>query len=195
MCRLEALRHAHGQLHLDWSPTSYRWFIGTNRAAALTGRGLRHQALPPRARANPLGLSALLRCGDGRLLLGRRSMAVAYHPGRIHPFAGTLEPDDPPDPFTQMLRELDEELAVGGDEISSIALIAIAEDRALAQPELIFEVLCRRSSAELCRRLDVLEHTHAVAVEERAEAIAQALADADCTPIAQAALSAALAER
>ena len=86
MCRLEHFTTKDG-LHLHLSPTSYKYFIGTNGQhphwADLYGQHVM---------ANPVGTSVLLRSTDGQLLCGQRSQSVALYPGCAHPFGGTLEP-------------------------------------------------------------------------------------------------------
>ncbi len=138
--------------------------------------------------ANPVGLSAALLTADRRLLLGHRSQSVAYYPGRIHPFAGSLEPKDA-SLFAAVGRELSEELSLAADHLRSIRCIGIAEDPSLCQPELIFAVESSRTLAETEARLDPVEHNTMVAISAGAQGIEKALADeARLTPIAIASL-------
>ena len=85
MCRLErwTVSPDGSRLRLSLSETSYKPFYGTNMS---------HPELADRfgadVMANPVGVSPALETADGYLLLGRRNSAVAYYPGRLHPFAG-----------------------------------------------------------------------------------------------------------
>ena len=65
-----------------------------------------------------LGISVALISRDQRLVMGRRNERVAYYPGRIHPFAGALEPADELDIFAAVRRELQEELGLA--EIAAV---------------------------------------------------------------------------
>ncbi|HTL29947.1 MAG TPA: hypothetical protein VL282_12030, partial [Tepidisphaeraceae bacterium] len=86
MCRLESFSATPTSLDLHVSRTSYRTFLGTNMSLGVVG------SFGPSVLANPIGLSTSMQSSDGHLLLGRRNEAVAYYPGRIHPFAGAAEP-------------------------------------------------------------------------------------------------------
>ncbi len=184
MCRLESFRVDGDTLRLSVSPTSYKSFLATN----LAGPG-RVERFGPAVAANPVGVSALLTTADGWLLLGRRSAAVAHHPHRVHPFAGTLEPGDVPDVFGAVRRELREELGLDGAAIGSLACLGMVRDGAIDQPELIFAVDSTLGRAEIERGLDGAEHDGLVAIPAMREGIERALADAgDWTPVARGAV-------
>src|SRR5215212_4346367 len=153
MCRLESFEAGVDELKLVWSKTSYKDFAGTNmhnpQFAAEHGAA---------AMANPIGMSAALVSADGFLLMGKRNERVAYYPGRIHPFAGAMEPEDRGDVFWAVERELAEEMAVEMGQIVGMRCVGIAEDRGLAQPELIFYVEVTKTAGELREKLDRGEH-------------------------------------
>jgi 8-oxo-dGTP pyrophosphatase MutT (NUDIX family) len=142
--------------------------------------------------ANPVGLSCILRSADGRLLLGRRSDTVAYYPGRVHPFAGSLEPGEgmmPPQVFSEMRRELSEELSIDASDMKDLCCIGLAEDVSLRQPELMFSARCHLSLSQIERQLDASEHHALWSVQDEASAVAEALGStALLTPVAVAAL-------
>ncbi|QOV89053.1 NUDIX hydrolase [Humisphaera borealis] len=195
MCRLESFDVSPAGVRIGMSRTSYKSFWGTN---------VSHPELAdqygPGVLANPIGLSPALLTADGWLLLGRRNERVAYYPGRVHPFSGTLEPDDgsgdgerdAPDVFAAVRRELHEEVRVGASDIVSMRLIGLAEDARLRQPELIFgvETLLSRGQVEL--QLDQAEHRDVVAIPAEPAAVKAAVQASgvagEFTPIAIATL-------
>ena len=186
MCRLERWTATTERLQLHISPASYKPFYGTNltRAAELA------EQYGADVLVNPIGLSALVESVDGWLLLGRRNSSVAYYPGRIHPFAGSLEPavdHSDPDVFKEMRRELREELTES--DLLSLRCIGMVEDLALLQPELIFHAGARRTRDEIEAMLAPEEHRSLHAIEANRTAVARALEDADLTPVASAALA------
>src|SRR2546423_316715 len=73
----------------------------------------------PQVLANPVGVSPALLTADNYLMMGRRNASVAYYPGRIHPFAGALDPQDS-DVFAAVRRELKEELAFEIQDVTEI---------------------------------------------------------------------------
>jgi 8-oxo-dGTP pyrophosphatase MutT (NUDIX family) len=152
MCRLESWHATPVELRLTLSPTSYRPFLGTNMAnpqlADEHGRGVM---------ANPVGVSPALLTADGFLMLGRRNGSVAYYPGRVHPFAGSLEPTDA-DVFAAVRRELAEELSLGDADLADLRCTGVAEDVSLRQPELIFAAATRLTRLQVEARVDPDEH-------------------------------------
>jgi hypothetical protein len=184
MCRLESSRADDASLSMLFSQTSYKCFCGTNmhnpQFAAQHG---------PAAMANPLGLSVALISRDGSLVLGRRNERVAYYPGRIHPFAGALEPSDALDVFSAVERELSEEMALSPTDVTQLRCLGLAEDLSLLQPELIFYAQATKTLAELKQGLDHAEHEAMVAIDTTPETFDRELASAKLyTPIALATL-------
>jgi 8-oxo-dGTP pyrophosphatase MutT (NUDIX family) len=183
MCRLESWQATEEHLTLVLSQSSYKAFLGTNMAHPdfADNHG-------PAVMANPVGLSAPVLTSDQRLLLGLRNHAVAYYPGRVHPFAGSLEPDDS-DVFTAIYRELKEELALAPSEIIDLRCTGIAEDQNLRQPELTFIAEASLTAAEIESRLDPAEHTAIWSIPATANDVQNVLAnDNRFTPVAIASL-------
>ncbi len=181
MCRVEHFHFSSDAVSMDWSPTSFRVFFGTNLRIADAPA-----PMPLDTLASPIGVSTALLSRDGFLLFGRRNARVAYHPNRVHPFAGSLEPAEAHDPFAAPERELQEELHLQRDDLSDIRLIGLVQDRSLRQPELVFAVRSRRSLSDITKRLDPAEHAgvRAVAIGQ----IDAARRDPVFTPVAQAVL-------
>jgi hypothetical protein len=192
MCRLESWRAdgASGRLHLRLSRTSFKWFYGTNLSNPHLADAFGTEVL-----ANPVGISPALVTADGFLMLGRRNESVAYYPNRLHPFAGTPEP--PPDApagrafdvFSEVLRELREELSFEAADVSHIFCTGIAEDTALRQPEVIFTVHSTRTREQVESRVDDAEHHATWSVPATAREIESALDGGEpFTPVARASM-------
>jgi 8-oxo-dGTP pyrophosphatase MutT (NUDIX family) len=194
MCRLENWSvSSAGRLELLLSPTSYKLFLGTNMC---------HPELAdqfgPQVLANPVGVSPALETSDGFLMLGRRNSRVAYYPGRVHPFAGCLEPvegdadDDPahigPDVFAAVRRELAEELRLGHADAPIVRCTGIVEDTGLRQLELIFRVKSALSRSRLDSQVAREEHRESWSVPATASGVEAGLADPELTPVAVASL-------
>jgi ADP-ribose pyrophosphatase YjhB (NUDIX family) len=170
MARLAAWTCADGHLALTLQATGYRDFVGTN--------------LQPRCGedADPLGTSCVVLSGDGWLLLGRRSQAVALHPGMAHPFGGGHEPADGDDVLGAVARELREELALDAAPVG----LALVREPALRQPELLCAARSPHAAERILAGLDADEH----AGHWRCRADAPDLADPALTPVARASLRA-----
>ncbi|HEY1685882.1 MAG TPA: NUDIX hydrolase [Tepidisphaeraceae bacterium] len=153
MSRLESFHTDGPNLHLNLSTTSYRVFLGTNLCHASLAEKFGRPAL-----ANAIGLSAALITADNKLVMGRRNDRVAYYPNRIHPFAGALEPQDVPNVFDGMQRELKEELNLSADQIQELRMLAIIEDQRLLQPEFIFVARTSCTAPEFGQSLNNAEH-------------------------------------
>jgi 8-oxo-dGTP pyrophosphatase MutT (NUDIX family) len=182
MCRLESWHATPDQLTLTVSPATYKSFFGTNMSHPQFA-----DQFGPDVMANPAGLSTALHSNDGWLLLGRRSETVAYYPGKIHPFAGCMEPTDP-DVFTAIHRELLEELSL--TEVTNLRCTGIVADEKLRQPELIFAADTPLTRPQITSQLDPAEHRAIYAIPATADGIESALlADAhEMTPVAIASL-------
>ena len=184
LCRLEKWSASSDRLELTLSRTSYRPFLGTNLFNAYLGDTYGRDVL-----ADPVGVSTSLETADGYLLLGRRNDAVAYHPNRVHPFAGSLVPREPMDVFDEIRRELHEELRLTPPDIAQIRCVGLAEDRSLRQPELIFIARATRALVDLESQLDHAEHSAVFAVRAERADVERAMTDELLTPIAVASLA------
>jgi 8-oxo-dGTP pyrophosphatase MutT (NUDIX family) len=184
MCRLETFEASGERLELTISRTIYKTFFGTHLADASVADRFGDDCMP-----RPLGVSPALLTGDGFLMFGRRNAKVAYHPGRIHPFSGTLEPDEADEVFAAVRRELREELRLSDDDVPDIRCLGIAEDLALRQPELIFRAHTLRTRAQIESSLDPTEHHETWSIPASADAVGRAISQTpELTPIAVATL-------
>jgi hypothetical protein len=184
MCRLESLDAHEGAMHLRFSRTSYKPFLGTNLTNAHLADKYGSEAL-----ANSVGLSALVISSDDFVMLGRRNDRVAYYPGRVHPFSGALEPRDDLDVFDDIRRELREELSLGEDGIEQLICAGIAMDMSIRQPEMIFVVRALRTRQQIESQLDAGEHRGTWSARAAREAIENALhSDERFTPVGVASM-------
>ena len=184
VCRFESLRtYASGRLLVRLSRTSYRVLVGTNFCHPefddLYGRDVM---------ANAVGVSTGLLTADGFWVMGRRNHSVAYYPGRVHPFAGSIELADRIDLFANAERELREELGLLPPEITGTRLVGFVEDNLLRHPEAIFSARTTRTRDAVVAGLDAAEHDGSWSVPGTPDAVAAALHDAELTPVAKAAL-------
>jgi hypothetical protein len=184
MCRLERWNASADRLQLTFSRTSYRPFLGVD----LMNPHLTEQ-FGREIMANPMGVSSALETADGWLLMGRRNDSVAYYPDRVHPFAGALEPRDRLDVFSEVRRELGEELALQEADIAQITCLGMIEDRSLRQPELVFHVRSTRTRSQIESTLDRAEHHGVYPIRAVQKEVAAALADPVLTPVAQGTLT------
>lgn len=184
MCRLESFTAGEDRLELGFSRTSYKAFMGTN---------LRHAELADQygwgILANPVGVSCALLSADNQLVMGQRNQRVAYYPGRIHPFAGALEPQEPLDVFAEVRRELAEELGLAGADLLELRCLGLVEDLALRQPELICLVRSGQSVDQIARQVDRGEHRSSWSVAAEEAALEAGLGEAKLlTPVGVGAL-------
>jgi 8-oxo-dGTP pyrophosphatase MutT (NUDIX family) len=172
--------------------TCYRDFLGTNLFnAAKVAR------INPAFLADAVGTSSIVLTSDGFLVLGRRSDRVAFHAGYMHTFGGMLEAADRRtggyDLFGGLKREVMEELGVCEGEIGSVVLTGLARDRAIRQPEMLFDLGVTLTRMELSARfhpgLSDGEHTAIEFVPDDPEAIIRFLVRTSrIAPVAQAGL-------
>lgn len=149
LVRLEGMEVEGDELVLRLGETGYKAFFVLHMA--------RLEWLPEAAeeRPNPVGVSVAVISAEGKLVMGRRGSRVAYYPGRVHPFAGSMEPGDGC-VFEAARREMLEEIGVG--EVVSERVLAVVEDPALRHPEVVVEVRVSVGVEEIRARVDAREH-------------------------------------
>ena len=193
LVRMFAVAADPASLHFSFGDTCYRDFLGTNLYNADLV-----QAENPNGFADPLGISAVIITDDGYLAVGRRSERVAFHRGRLHLFGGMLEPDDlvgaskgDGQALTgSIIREVCEELGIDASEVANTAIIALVRDRAIHQPELIFDVTITLTRDDLKKRFANAadpEHTHIEFAADDPDSLRTFLQTAErLTPVAEA---------
>jgi hypothetical protein len=180
MCRLDQWGVTDGRLELQLSPTSYKAFLGTNLINARLAEHYGDKIL-----ASTLGVSSALVSSDGEMMFGLRSKRVAYYPGRVHPFAGSLEMKEPMDVFSETARELKEELNLLAADVREMRCLGLCEDVSIRAPELIFRVMTSRTRAEVERLLDEQEHDQTWCIPATPLGIERALREPMLTPVAR----------
>ena len=135
LARLHEWRIKEGVLHLTLQPSDYRTLLYSNRHV---GRIVDIWGVRYLSRA--LGISAVVRARDQRILLIKRSADVGEYPLCHDVIGGHIDvPENgaPPDPIAAMNRELDEELALKTDQVS-LSLLGLIENMENRKPELVF---------------------------------------------------------
>lgn len=183
VCRFEGWRRFPDRLEIDVSRTSYRILTGTNFLNP-------HFAdrYGPDVMGNSMGVSTGLLSADGHWLMGRRNQSVAYYPGRVHPFAGSIEVRDAIDIFDDAQRELREEIHLPPTAFADIVLHGLAEDTALRHPEAIFSCRSPHTLGQLIAAVDRDEHDGTWSIPHDPFILARAVADPELTPVARAVL-------
>lgn len=167
------------RLELLLQPTDFRTFLATNLIAP--------ERFATDERANAMGISAIVRTADGRLLFGRRSQRVAHNRGRLHTVGGVLDWIRPARGsradgqwlLDQLGKELYEELTLQPEEIRLTTPLALARDNRIWQPELLCltEVTIRGDELSArWRQSGEYEHEDLWACHDSPQAIADALA-------------------
>ena len=109
--RLDNFRRADGRLHLVLSDSDFRASIGTSSARFVS-------AFPDLPRANPLTVSIVLVCDDGKIVIEKRSR-IDSRRRAYHIIAGymerSLDAGENRHPFDALEREVREELGVDLD--------------------------------------------------------------------------------
>ncbi len=143
-----------GKLHLTLALTSYKKQLFSNHNAQQWQRQGR-AAL----RANGLGVSAILRLADQKLLLICRSESQGEYPGFLDVVGGHIHPvvhscgKGRPDVFCAIASEIRAELGIAPDEIRALTCIGLIENREILKPELIFSAHIRRDLSTIQKLL------------------------------------------
>lgn len=184
LTRLTGWRSDEDELELHLQRTSFKMFVGTN---------LRDSTLPEHSRADPMGNSAIILTADDKIILGKRSHYVYGHPGWYHFIGGHIDPDRDTshgliDTFKSIVFEVTEELSVREDDIINMLCIGLMRDIGSQQPEQLFTVNLRLSSAEVLAR--GREHSELIAIANDKNAVNRFLERNSfrTAPVAQAAL-------
>lgn len=168
LCRLVTYHGTKDEMSLVLGPTDYRDFLGTN----LHNAHLRYSH-GPECLANPVGVSALVISSDDYLVLGRRSNAVAYHAGRIHPVGGCMEPSEAgigENPTETILSEVAEEFGIDGQVVKQTMCLGLIRDKHIVQPEVMYDIHVELDAESIRRSAtdasDRHEHTEVLVVRD-----------------------------
>lgn len=100
-------------------------------------------------RADPIGLTAIVRTVDDQIIVTVRSLTADQNPGALYLIGGYAEPcesDGPVDLFDEAKREVEEEIAVFDIDRSASCGVGLAYDPTFCHPEL-FLVMPSKSTA------------------------------------------------
>ncbi len=134
-------------LHLIVRITSYAEYIATRDP----GFAASH---PQLRRANPLGVTILLKTADQMVIASRRSLTAEQNPGLLYFIGGYAHPRDVLDASSDfslqtIIRESAEELAVN---VSSALVLGIATDPQYCHPELFAVASVSESTHEVNKK-------------------------------------------
>ncbi len=111
------------------------------------------QKIPAIFEVNPisvLAVTGVLLCQDG-LILGRRGNSVSFQNGLWEPApAGSLSC---PDPKAQVLEELEEELGITQNRVSTVEIIGLIEDNSTNIVDIIFKIVATEKFNEIKSRI------------------------------------------
>ncbi|NOY79255.1 MAG: hypothetical protein GXO76_15490 [Calditrichaeota bacterium] len=138
LAELESFRIEESRLFLNLRPSDYRAFMYSNFH--------RQEILHDYARQfvnQGLGISAVVRTGDGTIVLMKRSEQVGEYPGMLDVFGGHIEPgrhtvNGLPDPCLGIREELREELGLSSKDIRDLRVIGMIRNAETTKPELVF---------------------------------------------------------
>ena len=149
--RLGGVSTEAGRVRLRLGVTDYRDYLGTNRAtlaARLAADGERDLAFSGAYLSNALGCETVLVTRDEKVLLLRRSSAVATHGGEFNGPSGHAEPDrcdldDADSVAREVLREsivaeIVEETGIPRSHLGSPRLIGAMVETSTLKPDLLF---------------------------------------------------------
>lgn len=103
-------------------------------------------------RANPLGLTVIVRTADDQIIVTVRSLTAEQNPGALYLVGGYAEPteeDGPVDLFNEAKREVEEEIAVTDIDRSASFGIGLAYDPEFCHPEMTLFMPSRSTAASI----------------------------------------------
>ncbi len=138
LAELDSFEVKANRLLLKLRPSDYRSFMYSNfhreKILKYYGKAFVNQGL---------GISAVVRTGDGRIVLMRRSEQVGEYPGKLDVFGGHIEPGrhtvkGVPAPCLGIREELREELNLFTKDIRRLQIIGMIRNAETSKPELVF---------------------------------------------------------
>jgi 8-oxo-dGTP pyrophosphatase MutT (NUDIX family) len=140
LLRLENIHLSNQTISIAVSETRFSHYIAS-RAPLFTDH------FSETERADPLGMTAVIRTSDHQYLIGVRSEGADQNPGQLYfvggfPEIGTSASPDNIDFAGELRREILEETGISSETITSCRLIGIAYDPEYCHPELFFLADC-----------------------------------------------------
>ncbi|MFQ6091130.1 MAG: hypothetical protein ACE5OR_00355 [bacterium] len=139
LCRLIRYEVSEDGLHLFLGRTHFKELLGTNLTLPII-----HRLLGEEYMSNGLGVRAVIRTADEKIIIGQRSEKVVEAAGYYHLCGGYVEPSKHakgrrPDPYLAMESYMEEELGVPRDAMRDLVCLGLTTDIETLKPELMFE--------------------------------------------------------
>ena len=140
LCRLNRYEIRDNDLHLYLGRTHFKELLGTNLSHPIINKLLGEEYM-----SNGLGVRAVIRTQDEKIIICQRSEKVVEAAGYYHLCGGYIKPSKHhsggiPDPYLSMESYMEEELGISGDTLRHIVCIGLTVDSETLKPELMFEV-------------------------------------------------------
>lgn len=139
LCRLIRYEVSEDELHLYLSRTRFKELLGTNLSHPIV-----HRVLGEEYMSNGLGVRAVIRTADEKIIIGQRSEKVVEAAGYYHLCGGYVEPSkhakgEHPDPYLAMETFMKEELGIPKNAVRHLLCLGLAINLETLKSELIFE--------------------------------------------------------
>jgi hypothetical protein len=145
LLRLDGHRLCEDRLRLAASRTTFSAYVATRDPHFSDDH-------PGEARADPLGMTAIVTTADHQAIVTRRSLTADQNPGALYFVGGYAEPrriGDTVDLFADVAREVAEEIAVTDLDRGASYAIGLAYDPLYCHPELIFLAVSASTAAAI----------------------------------------------
>jgi len=139
LCRLIRYEQKEDTLELHLGRTHFKELLGTNLSHPVIQRLLGEEYM-----SNGLGVRAVIRTADEKIIIGQRSEKVAEGAGYYHLCGGYIDPHkhlkgDRPDPYVSMTLHMEEELGIPRSAIRHLKCLGLVVDSDTLKPEVMFE--------------------------------------------------------
>lgn len=139
LCRLIQYELVEDELRLQLGRTHFKELLGTNLSHPIV-----HRVLGEEYMSNGLGVRAVIRTADEKIIIGQRSEKVVEAAGYYHLCGGYIDPakhvrEERPDPYEAMKAHIKEELGIPMKAIRHLICLGLVIDSETIKPELMFE--------------------------------------------------------
>lgn len=145
LLRLDGHQVSEDRLRLTASRTTFSAYVATRDPRFADDH-------PGEARADPLGMTAIVTTADRQAIVTRRSLSADQNPGALYFVGGYAEPrgaGDTVNLFDDAAREIAEEIAVTDLDRATSYAIGLAYDPLYCHPELIFLTVSASTAAAI----------------------------------------------
>jgi len=139
LCRLIRYERNDDDLQLNLGRTHFKELLGTNLSHPII-----HRLLGEEYMSNGLGVRAVIRTADEKIIIGQRSEKVVEAAGYYHLCGGYIDPlkhisGDHPDPYISIKIHMEEELGIPESAIRHLRCLGVVSDCETMKPEVMFE--------------------------------------------------------